>query len=303
MQKSRIGAGIREFFTQKNALDSLGPDTFWSGKPGWAEFVLGSSALQHANRLRGNGEPTNPAVLLYASAARLLLQARALDDGKVALDSSEHAAFGAVNPTERELARVWLAPDGERALAGMAPQAVREAEGVLRRLATASRRTLWERTKRARRVVLRRWSRIALVPLLALACVVYFRPAKPLNHALHARVSIPNASPTYPPRLVVDGNRSNLGFHTLSGPNELTIDLGSPKRVSRVVVYNRADCCTERAVPLSVEVQENGKYRNVGTRKLVFEIWRVEFPATKTRFVRLISTNPEAFHLSEIEVY
>ena len=63
----------------------------------------------------------------------------------------------------------------------------------------------------------------------------------------------------------MDGDLTNLGFHTIEAPNQnVTIDLGKVRRIFRVVVYNRADCCQQRAVPLKIEVsQDNKKFRQV----------------------------------------
>ena len=84
----------------------------------------------------------------------------------------------------------------------------------------------------------------------------------------------------------------------------MTIDLGKVQRISRVVVYNRADCCQERAVPLKIEVsKDGGQYRQVAERKEQFEKWKADFPPTDARYVRLTHLSAMAFHLSEVEVY
>jgi F5/8 type C domain. len=107
------------------------------------------------------------------------------------------------------------------------------------------------------------------------------------------------------PSLLVDGDLTNLGFHTIEAPNQnVTIDLGRVQRISRVVVYNRADCCQERAVPLKIEVSgDDGQFRQVAERKEHFEKWKADFPPTNARYVRLTDLAAAAFHLSEVEVY
>jgi hypothetical protein len=84
----------------------------------------------------------------------------------------------------------------------------------------------------------------------------------------------------------------------------VTIDLGRAQRISRVVVYNRVDCCKERAVPMKIEVSKDGvQFRQVAERKEQFEKWKADFPSTDARYVRLIHLSAFAFHLSEVEVY
>jgi hypothetical protein len=71
-----------------------------------------------------------------------------------------------------------------------------------------------------------------------------------------------------------------------------------------VVVYNRADCCQERAVPLKIEISpDNRQFRQVAERKQQFEKWKADFPPSNARYVRLTDLNAAAFHLSEVEVY
>jgi hypothetical protein len=108
------------------------------------------------------------------------------------------------------------------------------------------------------------------------------------------------------PQHVVDGDRSNLGFHTTARVGtSVTIDLGAAKSIRRVDVYNRADCCLERVVPVTLELSANGtEYRSVARNDHIFDIWTVPLPAnTTTRFVRLTHGSASFFHLSEVEVY
>jgi len=103
----------------------------------------------------------------------------------------------------------------------------------------------------------------------------------------------------------VDGDRSNLGFHSAGDTNpSVIIDLGKVETVSRVVVFNRADCCQERAVPLLVESSRDGlAYQRLGERTKVFFRWDVDVPRVPARYVRLTLERLGTFHLSEVEVY
>ena len=127
------------------------------------------------------------------------------------------------------------------------------------------------------------------------------------NLALHRPVTVVTPHPELgrDPSLLVDGDPTNLGFHTNDGPNQnVTIDLGTVQRIFRVVVYNRADCCKERAVPLKIEVsKDNKQFRQVAERKEQFEKWKADFPPTIARYVRLTDLAAVPFHLAEVEVY
>ena len=81
----------------------------------------------------------------------------------------------------------------------------------------------------------------------------------------------------------------NYFFHTHIENNPwLVIDLGKVRRPSTVVVRNRLDCCYEQTMPLVVELSTDEKnWTVVGTRKDVFDTWRVKFEKQRARYVRL----------------
>jgi hypothetical protein len=84
----------------------------------------------------------------------------------------------------------------------------------------------------------------------------------------------------------------------------VVIDLGKSKTFDKVVVYNRDDCCQERAVPLFIEVSEDGKkYHTIAERRENFDKWTARRLHTKGRFVKLRLAKTEYFHLSEVEIY
>ena len=138
---------------------------------------------------------------------------------------------------------------------------------ALCKLALALSEPLEREARLVDRVLFMRWERIGAAALVLLAIAwlisgaIEKKFAKP-NIALGRPVAIsssvsPDAALDHP--LVVDGNRGNLGFHTENAPNQwVMIDLGSTKNISRVVVYNRVDCCQERAIPLRLEVSDDG---------------------------------------------
>jgi hypothetical protein len=105
--------------------------------------------------------------------------------------------------------------------------------------------------------------------------------------------------------LLVDGDPYTLGCHTEWGPNQfVTVDLGAPHAIQRVVVTNRRDCCQERAVPLLLEVSDDGRaFRPIAERQEPFRVWTASGLGAHGRYVQLRLAAPNILHLSEVEVY
>jgi len=105
---------------------------------------------------------------------------------------------------------------------------------------------------------------------------------------------------------LVDGNVSNVGFHTTpEDPNPWAmVDLGSSKRFSRVVMYNRADCCQERQVPMVLEVSADGvRFERLAERQVKFDKWTVQGLRATGRYVRFRLEGTGMFHLAEVAIY
>jgi hypothetical protein len=157
-----------------------------------------------------------------------------------------------------------------------------------------------------------RWLRVtAAILLLAVLCGgvgawLEKKFGKP-NLALHRPVTVSSqfATEGTEHRLLVDGDRDNLGFHTESdGQQWVVIDLGSVRKFDKVVVYNRSDCCQERAVPLKLEVsKDNENFKFLREQKDVFDKWTAKDLRAEGRYVRLLNTPPNHFHLAEVEIY
>jgi hypothetical protein len=93
-------------------------------------------------------------------------------------------------------------------------------------------------------------------------------------------------------------------FHTTEELRPwVEIDLGSAQTFSAVRVDNRKDCCSERAVPLMVEVSSDQEHwRNVARRESVFSSWLANFPPVTARYVRLRIDRRESLHLQRVRV-
>jgi hypothetical protein len=84
----------------------------------------------------------------------------------------------------------------------------------------------------------------------------------------------------------------------------LTIDLGGVQVLHDVTVANRRDCCRERALPLVIEVSQDGlAWRQVGYRRGDFSDWTASFAATRGRFVRLRVERKSILHLGRVTVH
>jgi len=81
------------------------------------------------------------------------------------------------------------------------------------------------------------------------------------------------------------------------------IDLGAPRKVRRVEVVNRGDCCADRATPLVAEVSNDRvTWSQVARRDEPFGSWKVSFPPRVARYVRLRAAKHTVLHLQAIAV-
>ncbi|HEY5958246.1 MAG TPA: discoidin domain-containing protein, partial [Polyangiaceae bacterium] len=207
---------------------------------------------------------------------------------------------------------VGLGSKAELALVELDVKQRRYLASGLRKLAGALSDPLEREASLVGRVLFMRWARIgaAVLVLLAIAWAVSGavekRFAKP-NIALGRPVTVSSQFPdaALDHTLLVDGDRTNLGFHTDNSPNQwVTIDLGSTKNISKVVVYNRVECCQERAVPLRLEVSDDGvNYKKVADRTEEFDVWTSKGLDVKGRYVRLRHLGANYLHFAEVEIY
>jgi hypothetical protein len=83
----------------------------------------------------------------------------------------------------------------------------------------------------------------------------------------------------------------------------VTIDLVKLRLVHRISIRNREDCCDERCIPLVVELAgDDQRFVEVARRTETFDVWKVEFPARKSRYVRLRVEATTMLHLREIKI-
>lgn len=101
------------------------------------------------------------------------------------------------------------------------------------------------------------------------------------------------------------GGRTDIFFHTSNEANPwLRYDLGSAKTVSGLTIVNRQDSLQARAVPLVVEVGDDGStFREVARQTTAFSTWEPRFEPVTARFVRLRVDGTSVLHLERAEVH
>jgi hypothetical protein len=325
-QPRSVPRALRRFFWMDERAARAREQAIRPGRPGWEDFEFGRAVMRDAIRLFESADGRSAALVLFRSAAARMVRAQ-LARAQIPLEStvtadqcwarlSGHARVASVvadiTDEESSLVQLALAPQGEAWLARLSKDQRTPAALALRKLARGLAAPIEREIRALRNVLLVRWLRIG-VAALALVLVAW-RPTPRLagrrpgpNLAFHRLVTASSSfqlEPTNPAQLV-DGVRTNLGFHTNRGPNQyVIIDLGSVQRISRVDVYNRASCCGERAVPLRIETSRDGKsYQQVAIRNEPFDLWQAWIRPTKGRYVRLTDLRNDFFHLSEVEVY
>lgn len=319
-----VGRALRQFFWMDERLEAARKAGYGTADPGWAEYELCRSSMADASHLAESADGVPSALLLYRSVIGLLLRAQLARSGIDVAATAEdlecwrhllelplgRPVSSKLTDEQNHLMASSLGGNGLSYLAKLVPDKRHHAVQTYGKVAQLLAAPLDADAKRAGDVLLVRWARIigALLLLgLGTGLLVNSIGSKP-NFALHAAVRVVRPHPIWglDSSLLVDGDRTNLGFHTVEGTNQyVIIDLGSVRAVSRVDVYNRADCCRERAVPLTVEVsKDGGKFRQVGKKTDVFDRWALQFSPVDARYVRLTCRKPNSqFHLAEVEVY
>jgi hypothetical protein len=109
----------------------------------------------------------------------------------------------------------------------------------------------------------------------------------------------------HPEQAECGGAKTRIFFHTRDEQDPwLQYDLGAPTAFSSVRVDNRQDGEGARAVPLVVEVGDDGQhFRQVARRDDDFSSWSASFPSVTARYVRLRVARKSMLHLEEVDVY
>ncbi len=319
-------SALRRFFWMDEQLSAAKKRGYGAGQPGYSEYSLARQAQAGVLQIGESGESSLAVLLLQTEAVRLLFRAHCLRADLAppspSLDEADlerlrqvacirEALEGLTQAQQASLLQL-LRVNGEAGLAELEPKQRRVLASAVKTLLVAIIEPLEHDESKVGRVLFARFARIAaaLVMVGGVVAIIFSliagQMSKP-NIALKKKVTTSSlfASAGRDTRLLVDGDTTNLGFHTECRPNQtVTVDLGVLHSISSVVVYNRADCCQERAIPLILEVSsDNQKFEKVKEQREQFDKWVVDDIDKKARYVRITNTSNNCFHLSELEVY
>jgi hypothetical protein len=83
----------------------------------------------------------------------------------------------------------------------------------------------------------------------------------------------------------------------------VSIDMLAPQTIHRIAIKNRGDCCSDRGLPLVVEVaDEDRRFIEVGRRTMVFETWTIELHPRRARYVRLRAQATTILHFEDVQI-
>jgi hypothetical protein len=98
---------------------------------------------------------------------------------------------------------------------------------------------------------------------------------------------------------------TRIAFHTLSEQSPwYQVDFGAPTSFSSATIVNRQDMAMPLAVPLVLEVSDDGKtFREVARHTEVFTTWWATFPPQTARYFRARVDRLSTLHLEAVRVH
>ena len=318
---------LRELLWMAPQVEEAREKRFDPSKPGYVWFDIASRIGDDLIKFGEVGRGTWSILMLACASLGLLVRAHLAragfrtNMGPLVEVDWEYArklppiakAWNDLTVTQAEGLVALLGPQQDATIIAGFPEKERQAfvMAVLRLVALLSR-SLEREKNRLVRALFARWLRVVVAGLVVCTPFVLLgnwidTKLGPPNLALHCPVttSSQHSSEGLNRALLVDGDRTNLGFHTdKNGQQWVVIDLGKVRRFDKVVVYNRANCCQERAVPLQLEVSKNNKdYTLLAEQKDIFDKWQAKRLHAEGRYIRLKNAPNNYLHLAEVEVY
>jgi hypothetical protein len=325
MDARAIPGRVVEWLLRPAALEAARAEVRASDDPREAAARQAKLLLEVARRTAQPAEAlpagAQPAVLLglYRDAIYWALAARRADQNPPPADL--RALWEASNP-QLAAAPVPAAPTNPASPPGndesaalrrtlfddYEPRALTVSAEDAARVRTFAEALVWQLDaprRQVERVFVQRWLRVTLAAAILLV----------LAFGVRALTLGPNLAQGRPFRVssqlsswgaCVANNNGCFGlmFHTEVENNPwVEVDLGAPKRIHRIEVINRADCCADRATPLIAEVSsDRATWTPVGRRDEEFGTWKLDFPSRTARYVRLRAPRHTALHLQGIAV-
>lgn len=317
---------VKQYLFMTDKLAAAQEQCLSEGQPGFVEFKLARSVLDTARCVDDLPQHAWGAIQLLLQASDFAVRALVLRR-ELAKDAPNASAVWALGRAQPDIESVFSAlPERVRlrveellALGGLGIDHSKLSDNelvALRSTMTGVAARLVELIERDATLRLRlkservfRWTALGMV-VLAACCWNYRSAIRSMmlpNLALHKEVRVSsNWRPgIYPATGLVDGETTELGCHTdIENFPWAQIDLGQPKAIHRVVVTNRVDGDTMRAVPMVIEVSNDGKsFAPYARQESDFKVWTAKGRLTRARFVRVTVQKQSMLHLNEIEVY
>lgn len=262
---------------------------------------------------------------------RVRLAVRALWDAGVLLEASssplpEPTAIGALRREAVRMAtqaipstaladtgegRLWLNQLMDRALDEVPPGEVAPFLAVAREAHRRALETL-ERDTREEQVLVRR-RQLTFGSFVLGICIFASVVGRLLllhNQPIDLAAGKPSTQSSkwaecHPDKNECGGYPTRIAFHTNAEQSPwFQIDLGEPTAFSSATIVNRQDMALPLAVPLVVEVSDDGKsFREIARRDDVFSTWLATFPPQTARYLRLKVTRLSTLHLEAVQVH
>jgi hypothetical protein len=263
-----------------------------------------------------HGPSTSFALSLYQEAAfwALLAQDDALEATSLpeafALSDQELLLSAVQSPEDLPVLRSALCDRDFIATAEIPlAQQQHEAQLVSRFLRALLSRT--DKNEQAiQRLLLERWLRLASLLLLTAGLTTSVilgasRLTKKQNLAAGKPWRTSSIGMTcYPQQHRCGTARTDILFHTQEEENPwFELDLRAPTEFSIVEVFNRSDCCPDRAIPIAIEISNDKQnWKEIARREETFGTWTARVGKQKTRYIRLKSLRRTTLHLEGIAV-
>ena len=163
---------------------------------------------------------------------------------------------------------------------------------------------IWELDAPERRLehlLVQRWMRITVAIVLLAAAALGIRALALGPNLVENR---PFRTSSTLDQCAHKGMCAELMFHTNQQDNPwVEFDLGAVRKIHKLEITNRSDCCAERAAGLIVEVGvDQNTWTEVAKNDLPFLKWSPSFAKRSARYVRLRVPRNTTLHLDDVVV-
>ncbi|HEY3237246.1 MAG TPA: discoidin domain-containing protein [Polyangiaceae bacterium] len=157
-------------------------------------------------------------------------------------------------------------------------------------------------------LLLKRAAKILVTTLLTVALVglgVASYPQKPDLAMGKPWTTSSSLAVCHPEEEECAGVQTKILFHTGEDKTPwFQFDMGYPVRFSSMTIRNRTDYGQDRALPLAVEVSNDGNtYQEIVRRTERFRVWKPTFRPQNARYIRLRVLRKSYLHLEEVKVH